>query len=166
MTATSSFELGDLALTMAGKPRTLPAVAPCRKRRRDDWEGGCSAFMIIVVRLCQGSNSRGNCHCRLPGGWALMFPGVIPMQLIGTFIVYSHMKLLCALLATSLFGGIVLGQGGPRPDDLGASPQPIGEAGVAWYTTWETALHEARRSNRPIFFMAAAATCSGISGVF
>jgi uncharacterized protein YyaL (SSP411 family) len=37
---------------------------------------------------------------------------------------------------------------------------------VAWYTTWETALDEAKRSNRPIFFMAAAATCSGISGVF
>lgn len=55
---------------------------------------------------------------------------------------------------------------GPRPGDLGASPQPIGDAGIAWYTTWETATAEAKRSNRPIFFMAAAATCSGISGVF
>lgn len=68
---------------------------------------------------------------------------------------------LCALVS----GGIALGQG-PRPTDLGASPQPVGEAGVAWYTTWETALAEAKRSHRPIFFMAAAATCSGISGVF
>ena len=76
------------------------------------------------------------------------------------------MKALGALLITFLSGGILLGQGGPRPDDLGARPQPIGEAGVAWYTTWETALEEAKRSNRPIFFMAAAATCSGISGVF
>ena len=32
--------------------------------------------------------------------------------------------------------------------------------------TWETGLAEAQRSNRPIFFMAAAANCSGISGVF
>ena len=55
---------------------------------------------------------------------------------------------------------------GPRPSDLGASPQPIGDAGIVWYTTWDTALAEAKRSNRPIFFMAAAATCSGISGVF
>ncbi|MFT5465571.1 MAG: hypothetical protein ACI8UO_000666 [Verrucomicrobiales bacterium] len=55
---------------------------------------------------------------------------------------------------------------GPRPGDLGASPQPIGDAGVMWYTTWDTAVLEAGRSNRPIFFMAAAATCSGISGVF
>ena len=55
---------------------------------------------------------------------------------------------------------------GPRPEELGASPQPVGAAGIAWYTTWETALEEARRSNRPMFFMAAAATCGGISGVF
>lgn len=45
---------------------------------------------------------------------------------------------------------------GPRPGDLGASPQAVGEPGVAWYTTWDTALDEAKRSNRPIFFMAAA----------
>lgn len=60
----------------------------------------------------------------------------------------------------------LVAQGGPRPNDLGASPQPVGEAGVVWYTTWETATAEAERSNRPIFFMAAAATCHGISGVF
>ncbi|MED5285416.1 MAG: hypothetical protein VYC71_05525 [Planctomycetota bacterium] len=55
---------------------------------------------------------------------------------------------------------------GPRPNDLGRSPQPVGDAGVAWYTTWDTALTEAKRTNRPIFFMAAAATCGGVSGVF
>ncbi len=46
------------------------------------------------------------------------------------------MKALGTLLITCLSGGILLGQGGPRPDDLGASPQPVGESGVAWYTTW------------------------------
>jgi len=51
-------------------------------------------------------------------------------------------------------------------EELGASPQAIGAAGIAWYTTWDSALAEARRSNRPIFFMSAAATCSGIPGVF
>ncbi|MEM1443864.1 MAG: hypothetical protein AAGF67_16070 [Verrucomicrobiota bacterium] len=55
---------------------------------------------------------------------------------------------------------------GTKPTDIGASTQPIGDAGVMWYTTWDTAREEAKRSNRPIFFMAAAATCSGISGVF
>ena len=55
---------------------------------------------------------------------------------------------------------------GPRPIDIGASKQGIGSPGVVWYTTWETALEEAKRSQRPIFFMAAAAQCGGISGVF
>ena len=56
--------------------------------------------------------------------------------------------------------------GGPRPDDLGASNLDLGEPGIAWYTTWETAYEEAQRSNRPIFFESAATQCSGISGVF
>ncbi|MDP0492460.1 MAG: hypothetical protein Q7Q71_15545 [Verrucomicrobiota bacterium JB023] len=68
--------------------------------------------------------------------------------------------LLSLLLALPLAGQAV------RPTDLKASPQPVGEAGIHWYTTWETALAEAKRSNRPIFFMAAAATCNSISGVF
>lgn len=55
---------------------------------------------------------------------------------------------------------------GPRPTDIGASRQAPGAPGVAWYTTWDTALAEAKRSQRPIFFMAAAAQCDGISGVF
>ena len=67
------------------------------------------------------------------------------------------------ILASSAF---VFSQGGTRPSDIGASPQEVGEAGIMWYTTWETALAEAERSQRPIFFMAAAATCNGISGVF
>ena len=58
------------------------------------------------------------------------------------------------------------GKGGPKPTDIGAGPQAFGAEGIMWYTTWDTALAEAARSNRPIFFMAAAATCSGISGVF
>ena len=55
---------------------------------------------------------------------------------------------------------------GPTARDIDASPQKVGEAGVAWYTTWETGLAEAKHSNRPIFFMSAATTCSGIPGVF
>lgn len=46
------------------------------------------------------------------------------------------------------------------------NPQAVGDAGVAWYTTWDTGLAEAQRSNRPIFFMSAATTCSGVPGVF
>ncbi|MDA9922862.1 thioredoxin family protein [Verrucomicrobiales bacterium] len=75
------------------------------------------------------------------------------------------MKNILLLFGLILFTGSALAQG-PRPTDIAASPQPVGDAGVMWYTTWDTALAEAKRSNRPIFFMAAAATCSGISGVF
>ena len=58
------------------------------------------------------------------------------------------------------------GKQGPRPTDIEDNPMEIGAPGVAWYTTWETGLAEAKRTNRPIFFMSAATTCSGISGVF
>lgn len=47
---------------------------------------------------------------------------------------------------------------------LAEHPQAIGDAGIAWYTTWEGGLAEAKRSNRPIFFMAAA-TCK-VPGAF
>ena len=75
-------------------------------------------------------------------------------------------KSLLTLSAVALGCGLVHGQGGPRPNDLGAADLPIGEPGIAWYTTWESGWREAQRSNRPIMFVAAATQCSGISGVF
>lgn len=58
------------------------------------------------------------------------------------------------------------GSGGNRLRAVEKNPQAVGEAGVDWYVTWDTGLAEAKRSNRPIFFMSAATQCSGISGVF
>jgi len=58
------------------------------------------------------------------------------------------------------------GSGGTRLRAVEKNPQAVGDAGVDWYVTWETGLAEAKRSNRPIFFMSAATQCSGISGVF
>ncbi|QDT10669.1 hypothetical protein [Planctomycetes bacterium K23_9] len=55
---------------------------------------------------------------------------------------------------------------GPRPDNLGASRLDLGEPGIAWYTTWESGQAEAKRSGRPIMFVAAATQCNGVSGVF
>ena len=55
---------------------------------------------------------------------------------------------------------------GPRPSDLGASKLDIGEPGIAWYTTWDSAEAEAKRSGRAIMFVAAATQCHGVSGVF
>lgn len=73
--------------------------------------------------------------------------------------------LLSLFVATSACD-VVNAQGGPRPSDLGASKLDIGEPGIAWYTTWETAQAEAKRSGRPIMFVAAATQCNGVSGVF
>jgi hypothetical protein len=56
--------------------------------------------------------------------------------------------------------------GGKGISGVADNPQEVGESGIAWYTTWKTGLAEAKRSNRPIFFMSAATTCSGIPGVF
>jgi len=58
------------------------------------------------------------------------------------------------------------GQGPSGALSVPDNPQAVGDAGVAWYTTWDTGVEEAKRSNRPIFFMSAATTCSGVSGVF
>ena len=75
------------------------------------------------------------------------------------------MKLFPLVFSLSLLSAPLFAQG-PRPTDIEPNPQAVGEPGIMWYTTWDTARAEAARSNRPIFFMAAAATCSGISGVF
>ncbi len=56
--------------------------------------------------------------------------------------------------------------GGPRPTDLGESDAELGAAGIAWYPILEDGLAEAKRTNKPILFMAVASQCNGISGVF
>ena len=53
---------------------------------------------------------------------------------------------------------------GKRNKPLAKHPQAVGDPGIAWYTTWKSGLAEARRSNRPIFFMSAA-TCQ-VPGAF
>lgn len=57
-------------------------------------------------------------------------------------------------------------RGGPRPGDLGANPAEIGAEGIVWYPILADGIREAQRSNRPIFFMAAASQCNGVPGVF
>jgi hypothetical protein len=74
--------------------------------------------------------------------------------------------LLAGLFAAIAFSANVGHAQGPRPDDLGASNLDVGEPGIAWYTTWETAEAEAKRSGRAIMFVAAATQCHGVSGVF
>lgn len=73
---------------------------------------------------------------------------------------------ITALLITVAAGCGGVAAQGPRPEQLGASKLDLGEPGIAWYTTWETAQAEAQRSGRPIMFVAAATQCHGVSGVF
>ena len=83
--------------------------------------------------------------------------------------VVKRKQTLVAVLASGITVALTLPSclaQGPRPNDLGASNLDIGEAGIAWYTTWESAAAEAKRSGRPIMFVAAATQCHGISGVF
>ena len=54
----------------------------------------------------------------------------------------------------------------PRLEAVGSSDLDIGQPGIAWYATWDTAEAEGTRSGRPIMFVAAATQCSGVSGVF
>lgn len=72
---------------------------------------------------------------------------------------FMLMGIFCSFSLTTLAQG-------PRPTDIGELSNNIGQPGVSWYTTWKSAQTEALRSNRPIFFYAAATQCSGISGVF
>jgi hypothetical protein len=74
-------------------------------------------------------------------------------------------KRFAVSLCLIALGGCALAQG-PRPGDLGASKLDLGEPGIHWYTTWESAAAEAKRSGRPIMFVAAATQCHGVSGVF
>jgi hypothetical protein len=55
---------------------------------------------------------------------------------LGFLTLVKAIQCFAAVLGLSMAG---LHAQGPRPGDLGASPQPVGDAGVAWYTTWVTA---------------------------
>ena len=74
--------------------------------------------------------------------------------------------LLALIALSSILYSKQLQAKGPGPKNLGAVELPVGSESVIWYSTWETATTEAKRSNRPIFFMAAAHQCGDISGTF
>ncbi len=68
-------------------------------------------------------------------------------------------------IAASIFATSALATA-QRSKEVVEHPQAVGEAGIAWYTTWKSGLAEAERSNRPIFFMSAASTSRDVSGCF
>ena len=87
---------------------------------------------------------------------------------VGSGMQVAQIAVLGCWLAMA---GAMLGQGRGaarvgKPEPVGMSQLRIGEEGVIWYATWEGALAEAKRSQRPIFFMAAACQAGSVSGVF
>lgn len=63
-----------------------------------------------------------------------------------------------------LFTSLLFAQRSKQP--LGESQLKIGAEGVVWHATWDTALAEAKRSQLPILFMAAACQSGQVSGIF
>ena len=76
-------------------------------------------------------------------------------------------RLICCALFLSLTGNLSAQKrgGGKGPGGMPGESVPLG-AGIAWYTDWEQAKLEAKRSKRPILFMAATSQCGGVPGVF
>ena len=76
------------------------------------------------------------------------------------FKIFALVAVLAAVGSYAAFG-----RGGPRPDeiyeDVEAAP-----ARIAWYATLDSALAEAKRSQRPILFTSAAPACTGVPGVW
>ena len=54
----------------------------------------------------------------------------------------------------------------PGPKGPLATHVPPTEPGIAWFGTWEGALAEAKRTQRPILFMSAAPQCHEVPGVW
>lgn len=75
-----------------------------------------------------------------------------------------RMIILMCLIGMGASDGMA--QRNRRDTPIDEHPQAVGDQGIAWYTTWKTGLAEAQRSNRPIFFMAAATCSRGVSGAF
>jgi hypothetical protein len=73
----------------------------------------------------------------------------------------------CWAFGLLIFASISVAHSQPaRLAAVGTSDLDIGQPGIAWYATWETAEAEGKRSGRPIMFVAAATQCGGVPGVF
>ena len=113
---------------------------------------------MIVAVLIEASGSFGLRAVYLP-------VGPLARSILQLGRVSLMIKRFAVVLCLAALGGCVVAQG-PRPSNLGASKLNLGEPGIQWYTTWESAEAEAKRSGRAIMFVAAATQCHGVSGVF
>ena len=44
--------------------------------------------------------------------------------------------------------------------------KPTSTEGIQWFATLDSGLAEAKRTGRPIFFVSAAPSCAGVSGIW
>lgn len=81
---------------------------------------------------------------------------------------FGAVAMVVALVGVALAqapGGGVQGRGGRPPGPLEVHAEPAGP-GIAWFGTWDAALAEAKRTQRPILFMSAAPQCQRVPGVW
>ena len=76
-----------------------------------------------------------------------------------------NIRLIIAILYVCLTTVTIAQRRGGEKSKSPSESVPTG-VGIAWYTDWELAVKEAKRSKRPIFFMAATSQCGGVPGVF
>ena len=81
-------------------------------------------------------------------------------------MTYLKFKTLALVASLAAIGGYAaFGRGGPRPNEVYENAEAA-PARIAWYATLDSALAEAKRSQRPILFTSAAPNCTGVSGIW
>ena len=79
---------------------------------------------------------------------------------------YLNFKTIALALGLAAVGGFAAyTSGGPKPDVIYENVEAA-PARIAWYATLDSALAEAKRSQRPILFTSAAPACTGVPGVW
>lgn len=109
--------------------------------------------------------------------WTAGAPWPIPRRRIEraherTAMNRTSLTLILSLLTLGAADSAAAQERRPRPErgDRPTGPlevhQPPTEQGIAWFGTWDAALAEAKRTQRPILFMSAAPQCQGVPGVW
>ena len=81
-------------------------------------------------------------------------------------MTYLKFKILALVICLAAAGGYAaFGRSGTRPDAIYENVEAA-PARIAWYATLDSALEEAKRSQRPILFTSAAPACTGVPGVW
>ena len=78
---------------------------------------------------------------------------------------YLKFKVIALVVGLAAVGSYATFGSGHRPDEIYETVEAA-PARIAWYATLDSALAEAKRSQRPILFTSAAPACTGVPGVW